>query len=584
VYYYDDNLYGTPTNYDGNGDGIPDRLEDNVASLRIGGIGNNFVTFESPRPAGHPTQLLNVTSYESPPSTPPAPAGASFPAGFFKFQVVGLEPGEATTVEIYLSNPLQGDPSTWTLWRLGKTPRDERIHWYQFLYQKQTDNDEASTTGAEFLDNRHILLHFVDGKRGDDDLMQDGIITDPGAIAFAPTPTATLEPDPVAAGKTQLVVTGTPGKDTITLTAVDALGNIGVTVNGQSLGTFQPTGHILVNSLDGDDVVRLKSTTSRTGVRHIGVPAVIIAGNGKNTIDASGSSADNVLVAGTGVSKLIDGFGRDVLIGSPQSSFIAPRGDNLIIKGVTPFNTEPAALLALLAEWDAPGEMDAARIDHLLHGGGANGNVVLVDAVVAPSARNMLLATLLEQAQPTLVGPIGALPVMSTSPDFTWNAVPGADHYRLNVDDLTVKKNGVINLSLTGTMATPTTPLVQGHSYRWWVQAFDALGNASLKSAVLNFRIAALAVPKPIGPVGLNSGTAPLFTWGPLPGAEHYQITLLDATTGRPSLVATSADLTDTNWTPSFTLTAGHRYRWRVRALGPSGSVGLWSSWVTFSV
>jgi hypothetical protein len=583
VYYYDDNLYGTPTNYDGNGDGIPDRLEDNVASLRIGGIGNNFVTFESPRPAGHPTQLLNVTSYESPPSTPPAPAGASFPAGFFRFQVVGLEPGEATTVEIYLSNPLQGDPSTWTLWRLGKTPRDESVHWYQFLYQKQTDNDEASTTGAEFLDNSHILLHFVDGGRGDDDLMQDGIITDPGAIAFSPTPTATLESDPMAAGKSRLIVTGTPGNDVITLTAVDALGNIDVMVNGESLGTFQPTGHILINSFDGDDTVRLKSTTSRAGIRRIGVPVVIRAGNGRDTLDASGSSADNVLAAGTGVSKLIDGFGRDILIGSPQSSFFASRGDNLIIKGVTPFNTDPAALLGLLAEWDVPGEKDATRIDHLLHGGGANGNVVLVDAVVATSARNTLLATPLGQARPTLIGPKGTLPVTDVTPVLTWNPIAGADHYRVHIDDLTARKNDVVEFNVTVSTLTPPGPLVQGHTYRWWVQAFDALGNASLNSPGLSFHIVALSRPKLLGPAGTNAGTAPSFTWRAVDGADHYQIVLLDTSAGRPSLVATTADQSQTNWTLAFPLTVGHRYRWRVRALGPAGSVGQWSGWAAFT-
>ena len=35
------------------------------------------------------------------------------------------------------------------------------------------------TTGAEILDDR-ILLHFVDGQRGDDDLIANGEVTDWG--------------------------------------------------------------------------------------------------------------------------------------------------------------------------------------------------------------------------------------------------------------------------------------------------------------------------------------------------------------------------------------------------------------------
>src|SRR6185369_1923876 len=210
------------------GDGTPDRAEDNVASLPSLlepsplGIGpGSYVTFESPGLGDHPTQLVNVHAILNP-SPANAPAGASFPFGLFNFQVVGLAPGAATTVELYLSSPLPGNPDEWTYWRYGPTPHHRSDHWYQFLYQKPTDSDDASTTGAEFLDSTHIVLHFVDGGRGDNDLTADGVITDPGGPGFAPQPSVSLGPDPLAAGKTQLVVTGTPGNDIITLLAADA--------------------------------------------------------------------------------------------------------------------------------------------------------------------------------------------------------------------------------------------------------------------------------------------------------------------------------------------------------------------------
>ena len=61
-----------------------------------------------------------------------------------------------------------------TYYKYGPTPNNTTNHWYEFLYDGQT--------GAEISGNV-ITLHFVDGKRGDDDLTANGIIVDVGAPA-----------------------------------------------------------------------------------------------------------------------------------------------------------------------------------------------------------------------------------------------------------------------------------------------------------------------------------------------------------------------------------------------------------------
>ena len=61
-------------------------------------------------------------------------------------------------------------------WKYGSTPNDLTDHWYEFLFDGQT--------GAAILEDR-ILLHFVDGQRGDDDLEANGEIADPGAPVFS---------------------------------------------------------------------------------------------------------------------------------------------------------------------------------------------------------------------------------------------------------------------------------------------------------------------------------------------------------------------------------------------------------------
>src|SRR5262249_55851837 len=335
--------------------------------------------------------------------------------------VLGVTPGEATTVRLTLSAPLPGDPTDWTYWRYGPTPRNGIAHWYQWLYQRRTDSDDASTTGAEFVDSTHIVLHLVDGGRGDNDLHADGVITDPGGPGVAPAPVATLEPDPLSPGKAPLAVTGTPGNDLIRLVPTDAAGDLDVLVNGRFLGNFLPTGHILVDSRNGNDTVRLEARSGSHPASRVRVPAIVMAGNGNAVLIASGSDADNVLVAGTGRSRLVAGTGRDILVGSPRSTFQTGRGDDLVIRGVTAFNGDIAALGALRAEWSGGGPDDAARIDHLLHGGGLNGTTVLSDAVLAPRpAHNTLLATPLELARPILAGPSGVQPVTATAPTFRW--------------------------------------------------------------------------------------------------------------------------------------------------------------------
>jgi hypothetical protein len=162
-----------------------------VPSL-VGGSPGPVVTFRTPgRSGGEQLTTLSQVQAVSNPSPADTPS-ADFPFGFFSFRVAGLGPVEQeATVELVLSKPLPGDPSTWTYWRFGPTPANHTPHWYQFLYGRKTDSDDPDVslnnhnlhTGAEFLDSTHILLHFVDGQRGDDDMTANGVIFDSGGPA-----------------------------------------------------------------------------------------------------------------------------------------------------------------------------------------------------------------------------------------------------------------------------------------------------------------------------------------------------------------------------------------------------------------
>ena len=143
-------------------------MQDNVASFHTYDD-QNYVTLESP--AG--TSISNCKALNNP-STTNAPSGMRFSYGFFGFTITGVGNGGATTVTLHFPVGTTFD----TYYKFGSTSNNAVNHWYEFLYD--------SETGAE-INGNVITLHFVDGERGDDDLLANGIVVDVGAPAAAVT-------------------------------------------------------------------------------------------------------------------------------------------------------------------------------------------------------------------------------------------------------------------------------------------------------------------------------------------------------------------------------------------------------------
>jgi Ca2+-binding RTX toxin-like protein len=146
----------------------------NVSTVRNSADGQP-VTLASP--AG--TILANAQAVPNP-SPSNAPAGVTFPVGFFSFQVHGLTAGGSATVTLSLPAGVTVD----TYYRYGPTPGSPQPHWYPFSYN--------GLRGAVIDNvNHQIVLHFVDGGIGDDDLAVNGIVVDAGAPAvLVPTTTS----------------------------------------------------------------------------------------------------------------------------------------------------------------------------------------------------------------------------------------------------------------------------------------------------------------------------------------------------------------------------------------------------------
>jgi hypothetical protein len=164
------------------------------------------------------------------------------------------------------------------------------------------------------------------------------------------------------------------------------------------------------------------------------------------------------------------------------------------------------------------------------------------------------------------------------NPTFSWNTVPGAVKYDLQVDSVLDIRPGIIRrINLTGTTFTSTANLPLGF-YEARVRAIDKNGVASRWSAVVSFTVA-------IAPVLLTPGTPtfnprPAFTWQRVAGAVAYDLKYQKLSDGQVTEVK---NLSATSFTPPADLSNGG-YRWWVRAQGSYGVTGFWSAPKDFSV
>jgi uncharacterized delta-60 repeat protein len=182
-----------------------------------------------------------------------------------------------------------------------------------------------------------------------------------------------------------LVVGGTTGDDTIVINPADAGGDLNVTINGVLQGTYHPTGQIIVYAQAGNDTVDLQSVKNRGQRIYVAVPALLFGGDGDDTLDVSGSRANNILVGGAGNDVLRGGLGSDLLIGGTGADTLyAGSGGDILIGGSTIYDDNPTALTAILADWGRTDIVYQDRINYLLGttAGGPNGSYYLNSTTV----------------------------------------------------------------------------------------------------------------------------------------------------------------------------------------------------------
>jgi Ca2+-binding RTX toxin-like protein len=290
------------------------------------------------------------------------------------------------------------------------------------LVTSYADLQGIATVGHAFAPMTADTLTFtVTNTNGNVHPAESTSATAPATVTIV---SAMLAPDPESPGQTGLFVGTSAAFNDILLTQSPG-GSISVFLTSPPYyGVFSPSagGHLYVYATTGSSTVTLGPTVTHDAVVYTGpgYDTILDYGSGNDRLYGGGiynfiragsgndivyggygtnqlyaGTGNDVLVGGGSLNFLYGGLGRDVLIGGPGQSFLyGGVGDDLMIAGTTDYDTNDAALTAILNEWTSANSF-ATRIGHLQGtiAGGANGAFLLKAATVhANGARNYLFA------------------------------------------------------------------------------------------------------------------------------------------------------------------------------------------------
>jgi hypothetical protein len=194
--------------------------------------------------------------------------------------------------------------------------------------------------------------------------------------------------DPLNAGQTiqVLVIGGSTGSDDIVVKPGPKGNGILVEIDEVSLHQVleqvftAPIDRIVVYGQGGNDEIAISHAIKLT--------SEVFAGDGNNILQGGGGN--NILVGGRGNNLLVGGAGRNLMIaGAGQSVLFGSGGQDIMLAGTTAYDSNDAALRAILDEWTAA-EDYGTRLAHLMgkKSGGLNGNFDLNASTVHANGKS----------------------------------------------------------------------------------------------------------------------------------------------------------------------------------------------------
>ena len=154
-------------------------MQSEVASLPAAVTPASYVTLTAPSGL----RFVNVVAL-----APPAPTlpDVSFPRGLIQFRLEGLPTLGASVMVTQIFQAAL--PANLTFYKYGSAAPGAAASYYPFMY-----HPASSPTGAEIIraENK-IILHLKDGALGDDDWIENGVVTDASGPALVSVEPAAL--------------------------------------------------------------------------------------------------------------------------------------------------------------------------------------------------------------------------------------------------------------------------------------------------------------------------------------------------------------------------------------------------------
>ena len=163
-----------------------------------------------------------------------------------------------------------------------------------------------------------------------------------------------------------------------------------------------------------------------------------------------------------------------------------------------------------------------------------------------------------------------------TTPSLSWDAVPGAVGYEVQIDGSEAGLANAQAVEVSATSYTPTRALVNKQTHYWRVRAKDGDGQYGIWSAVksLTVNIGTVSGLSPADGSG-TTDTTPSLSWDAVPGAVGYEVQIADSEAGLAN--AQAVEVSATSYSPTRALVNKQTHYWRVRAKDGDGQYGAWS-------
>jgi hypothetical protein len=189
--------------------------------------------------------------------------------------------------------------------------------------------------------------------------------------------------------------------------------------------------------------------------------------------------------------------------------------------------------------------------------------LVFFFSIMLFSCSEIIFEKNISEKSTTLIAPMDNAKFYTTGVTFTWEALPDATKYQLQIakPSFASPLQIILDTSITATTFTQQLPIGQ---YEWRVRAINAAYSTSYSSRFIDvvnnsdFASNVVILSSPIDNLITKTALQSL-TWQPILGATGYQVQILDGST------TVVNDQTITATTLSYTFLQGN-FQWRVRA------------------